>query len=51
MLSLFFAMIGLILSALSSMVLMMIGSAVLSTIMMGVTFLFLCVVAFEFARD
>lgn len=51
MLPLLFAMIGLILSALSSMVLLMIGSAVLSTVMMGAAFLFLCLVVFEFARD
>lgn len=45
--TLFFSMLGLMLSAIFAMILLMIGSPVLSTLMIVVTFIFLVVAAYE----
>lgn len=45
--ALVFSLIGLILSAIFSMILLMIAAPMLSTIMIAVTFVFLVIAAFE----
>ena len=47
--TLLFSMLGLMLSAIFAMILLMIGSPVLSTLMMVVTFIFLVVAVFDLA--